>query len=138
MCPANRPGELTEINHFGEPRVAAPAALPGDNVTVKDAAETPESPSSTPVINTKNTLDTGGVVATGNQPPGPGVPPDTRSPQAASNPRHLHTNDQDLPPEDSATTNNTAKNVGQGGSTLLRSARDDAGKEDEVSLGCVE
>ena len=129
MCPAKRPGEL--INHFGEPRVAAPAALPGDD-TVKDAAETPESTPSTPVINTKNTVDLGGAVATGTG----GRPPDTLTlscPLAASPPRHLHTNDQDLPPEDSATTNNTAKNVGQG-STLLRSARDNVGKEDEVSL----
>ena len=71
------------------------------------------------------------------QHPGPGVPPDTLAPacpRVASAPRHLHTNDQVLPPEDSATTNNTAKNVGQGGCTLLPSARDNVGKDDEVSL----
>ena len=59
--------------NFPELRTFLPA-LPGDD-TVQDAAETPEPSPSTLVINTKNTVDTGGAVATGNQPPGPGAPP---------------------------------------------------------------
>ena len=82
MRPANRPGELTEMNqtHFGEPRVAAPSALPGDDT----------------------------------------IP-----------------HDQVLSPEDSATTNNTAKNVGQGGCTPAPSDQDLAAAENMKSDGQV-
>ena len=133
MCPANRAGELTELNHlFGAPHRLTPftparvdLATPGVDTT-QDATEPPPSVRS---INTKNTVNAG-AAATGGCPPG--APPDTLAPARAraSEPQHLHAGHQDLPPEDSVTTTNkpTAKIVGRCGSTVLPSARDDDDK----------
>ena len=133
VCPANRAGELTELNHlFGAPHRLTPftparvdLATPGVDTT-QDATEPPPSVRS---INTKNTVNAG-AAATGGCPPG--APPYILAParSRASEPQHLHAGHQDLPPEDSVTTTNkpTAKIVGRCGSTVLPSARDDDDK----------
>ena len=141
--PCVRPGEPAKNHVVGgallAPARVTPAVLGVD--TTQDAVETPGSPPSPPVIDTKSIADTGAAVATGGRPPGvspdimtPVRPPWTRTTRALL--RHLRNYHEVPPPGDLVTTNNTAKNVGQGGSTLLSSsARDDVGKEDEVSLG---
>ena len=135
--PCVRPGEPAK-NHVVGGALLAPARVTPAALGV-DTIETPGPPPSTSVVDTKSIADTGAAVATGGRPPG--APPDIMTPvrppltrTTARAPRHLQNHHEVPPPGDLVTTNNTAKNVGQGSSTLLSSARDDVRKEDEVSL----
>ena len=135
--PCVRPGEPAK-NHVVGGALLAPARVTPAALGV-DTIETPGPRPSTPVIDTKSIADTGAAVATGGRPPG--APPDIMTPvrppltrTTARAPRHLQNHHEVPPPGDLVTTNNTAKNVEQGGFTLLSSARDDVGKEDEVRL----
>ena len=75
--------------------------------TTQNATQTPESPTAVQAIHTKTTAGTGAATATG------GCPPDVRLDNVRKR---------------------SSSALGSGGSTLLSSARDDVGKEDEVSL----
>ena len=135
VCPISCPGEPTENLIFeGHASACAHVALVASAVdTIQDAAQTPEPPRSVLVIPTKTTAGT----ATGGRPPG--VPLDMSIPDPVvkrfSALRRLDTSHQD--PLNSVTIqvtiNHTTKIVGQGGSALLPSARDD--DKEDVSWG---
>jgi hypothetical protein len=134
VCPVSCPGEPTEMNNLilfeGHHAPACGASID----TIQNAAQTPEPPRSVLVIPTKTTAGTGVAAATVDRPPG--APLDTPDPvsKRLSALRHIRTSRQD--PLHSVTIqvtiNHTTKIVGQGGSTLLLSARDD--NKEDVSL----
>ena len=136
MCPVSCSGEPTENLVFEGHAPTCVASVAPAVDTTQNAAQTPESPPLVQAIHTKTTAGTGAATATVNRVPR--APLDNVRKRLSAL-RRLHASHQDPLPSVTiqVTINQTAKIVGQGGSTLLLKARD--GFKEGVSLvrGCV-
>ena len=137
MCPVSRNGEE---NHFDGQQHAPSCVHVAPNWavdTIQNTAQTPEPSPSVQVIPTKTTAGTGAATATVNCPLGVPLLDDLLDPmlKRLSALQRLHASHQSLLHSVAiqVTINHTAKIVGQGGSKLLLSARDD--DNEDVSWG---